>query len=79
MLDFEPTDEAVKYNDFMYKGCHDVLSSALCIGNTFVVNPDALTNVEDVDFYLTKCVAAKEKVEKGYLDEWGNAIDRGSY
>ncbi|MCO5587409.1 hypothetical protein L7F22_041357 [Adiantum nelumboides] len=77
--DSESTDEAAAYDDFTYKGHHDVLSSALCAGNTFAVNPDASTNVEDVDFYLVKCIAAKEKVEKGYLNEWGNAIDRGSY
>ncbi|KAI5071358.1 hypothetical protein GOP47_0013609 [Adiantum capillus-veneris] len=79
VLDSKPKDEAATYDDFTYEGHHDVLSSALCAGDTFAVNPDASTNVEDVDFYLVKCVAEKEKVEKGYLDEWGNAIDRGSY
>ncbi|MCO5579297.1 hypothetical protein L7F22_033151 [Adiantum nelumboides] len=63
--DSQPIDEAAAYNDFTYKGHRDVLSSTLCAGNTFVVNPDALTDVEDVDFYLVKCVAAKVKVEKG--------------
>ncbi|MCO5587819.1 hypothetical protein L7F22_041771, partial [Adiantum nelumboides] len=48
----EPTDEAVAFNDLMYKGHHDGLSSALYVGDTFAINPDALTNVEDVDFYL---------------------------
>ncbi|MCO5607312.1 hypothetical protein L7F22_061505 [Adiantum nelumboides] len=38
--DFEPVDEA-SYNDFTYKGHHDVLSSTLWAGNTFAVNPDA--------------------------------------
>ena len=59
--------------------CYDVLSSALCVGDTFAINPDASTNDKDVDFYLVKCVAAKEKVEKGYINEWSNVIDRGSY
>ena len=73
------TEEVVGYDDFTYEGHHDVLSSALCSEDTFAVNPDALTNAEDVDFYLVKCVAEKEKVEKGYIDEWSNVIDRGSY
>ncbi|MCO5582330.1 hypothetical protein L7F22_036224 [Adiantum nelumboides] len=67
--DFEWADEAATYYDFTYKGHHDVLSSTLCVGNTFAVNQDALTNAKDVDFYLIKCVAAKEMVEMGYIDE----------
>ena len=56
-----------------------MLSSALYVGDTFAVNPDASTNSEDADFYLVNCVATKEKVKKGYIDEWGNVIDKGSY
>ncbi|KAI5071170.1 hypothetical protein GOP47_0013421 [Adiantum capillus-veneris] len=77
--DSELKDEIAAYDDFTYEGHHDVLSSTLCAGDIFDANPNASTNVEDVDFYLVKCVVAKEKVEKGYLDEWGNAIHRGSY
>ncbi|MCO5599182.1 hypothetical protein L7F22_053282 [Adiantum nelumboides] len=36
--DSEPTNEAIAYDDFTYKGHHDVLSSTLCVGSTFVVN-----------------------------------------
>lgn len=75
----EPTEEVVGYDDFTYEGHHDVLSSALCVGDTFAVNPDAPTNGKNMDFYLVKCVAAKKQVEKGYIDEWTNVIDRGSY
>ena len=69
----------VPTEEITYEGQHDVLSSALCVGDTFAVNPDASTNAEGVDFYLVKCVVAKEKVDKGYIDEWSNAIDRGSH
>ncbi|KAI5070566.1 hypothetical protein GOP47_0014909 [Adiantum capillus-veneris] len=85
LVDSEPTDEVstteevVGYDGFTYEGNHDVLSSDLCVGNTFAINPDASTNAEDVDFYLVKCVAANEKVEKGYINEWSNVIDTGSY
>ena len=71
------TEEVNGYDDFTYEGQYDVLSSALCVDNTFAINPDASTNAEGVDFYLVKCVVAKEKVDKGYIDEWSNVIDRG--
>ena len=84
VADFEPIDEVlaeavVGYDDFTYEGHHDVLSSALYVGDTFVVNRDASTNFKDANFYLVNCVAAKEKVKKGYIDEWGNVIKRGSF
>ena len=56
-----------------------MLSSTLCVGDTFSINLDASTNDKDVDFYLVKCDAPKEKVENGYIDEWINVIDKGSY
>ena len=77
-IDEVPTDVVARYDDFTYEGHHDVLSSALYVGNTFAINPDASTNFEDADFYLVNCVATKEKVKKGYIDEWGNVIDKGS-
>ena len=84
VADYKPTDEVPNeavagYDDFTYEGHHDVLSRALYVGDTFAVNLDASTNSKDTDFYLVNCVATKEKVKKGYIDEWGNVIDRGSY
>ena len=72
-------DEVIKYDVFMYECHHDALSSALCVGDTFAVNPHATSNYEDLYFYLVKCISVKEKVENGYIDEWKNVIDKGSY
>lgn len=67
------------YDGFTYEGHHDALSATLSIGDTFAVNPDPATNEEDADFYLVKCTCVRERVTKGYVDQWGNAIDQGSY
>ncbi|KAI5063782.1 hypothetical protein GOP47_0020452 [Adiantum capillus-veneris] len=74
-----PIEEVIGYDGLTYEGHHDVLSSALWVGNTFFIDLDALTNAQNVDFFLVKCVVAKEKVDKGYIDEWRTVIDRGSY
>lgn len=42
-IDEVPIDKVIGYDDFMYKGHHDALSSTLCVGNTFSISPNAST------------------------------------
>lgn len=58
----------------IYGGDHDVISDALCVGDTFATNAD-----EDADFYLLKCSKKKYKTTRGLRDGWGNYICANSY
>ena len=59
--------ESSSYDKFMYEGHHDTLSSTLSVIKIFAVNPNAITNVEDVDFYLVNCIKQRRRLERGIL------------
>ena len=61
-----------------YAGHHDSLSDALTPGDNFVVISEE-NNEEGVDFYILKCVVAKDLTSNEKIDAWGNKIEKNTY
>ena len=58
-----------------YAGHHDSLSNALTPRDNFVVISEE-NNEEGVDFYILKCVVAKDLTSNKKIDAWGNKIEK---
>ena len=74
----EDVKDANEVEDFAYKGHHDALSDALCIGDNFVVIAPH-DNEELANFYVLKCTAQKQKSDTKLTDGWGNVCLAGSF
>ena len=67
-----------EFHGATYAGHHDSLSDALTPGDNFAVISEE-NNEEGVDFYILKCVVAKDLTSNNKIDAWGNKIEKNTY
>lgn len=67
-----------EFHGATYAGHYDSLSDALTPGDNFAVTSEE-NNEEAVDFYILKCVVAKDLTTNEQIDAWGNKIEKHTY
>ena len=67
-----------EFHGATYAGHYDSLSDALTPGDNFAVTSEE-NNEQTVDFYILKCVVAKDLTTNKQIDAWGNKIEKHTY
>lgn len=74
---YEDSDDE-EFHGATYAGHYDSLSDALKPGDNFAVTSEE-NNEEALDFYILKCVVAKDLTTNEQIDAWGNKIEKHTY
>ena len=67
-----------EFHGATYVDHYDSLSNALTTRDNLAI-PSEENNEEVVDFYILKCVAAKDLTTNEQIEAWGNKIEKLTY
>ena len=67
-----------EFDGATYAGHYDSLRDALTLGDNFSITFEE-NNEEAIDFYILKCVVAKDLTTNEQIDAWGNKIEKHTY